>query len=124
VIASSARTIASINASRLLASTRCAGCPLLALLASCMGQVRRVGWPDKVLAERIARLEQDADALVEHYTGMVPESLEGLTSRQRHDVYRMMRLKVLIPTDGEALGGADLLLARRQRGPLKVCREA
>jgi hypothetical protein len=55
---------------------------------------------------------------------MVPESLESLTSRQRHDVYRMMRLKVLIPTDGEALGGADLLLARRQRGTLKVCREA
>jgi hypothetical protein len=61
---------------------------------------------------------------VEHYTGMVPESLESLTSRQRHDVYRMMRLKVLIPTDGEALGGADLLLARRQRGTLKVCWEA
>ena len=38
--------------------------------------------------------------LLKHYAGMVPEALDSLTSEERHEVYRMMRLKVLIPSDG------------------------
>jgi len=31
---------------------------------------------------------------------MVPEALDDLTPEERHGVYKMMRLKVLISTDG------------------------
>jgi site-specific DNA recombinase len=50
--------------------------------------------------EQHERLKHDAEALLEHYAGMIPEALDDLTSKERHDVYRMMRLKVLIPADG------------------------
>jgi hypothetical protein len=48
--------------------------------------------------ERIERIEQDADALLESYAEMIPEVLDSLSSEERHDVYRMMRLNVLIST--------------------------
>jgi Recombinase zinc beta ribbon domain len=50
--------------------------------------------------EQLERLEHDAEALLEHYAGMVPQALDDLTSEERHDVYKMMRLKVLISADG------------------------
>src|SRR5215211_1797328 len=46
------------------------------------------------------RLEHDAEALLEHYAGMIPEALDDLTSKEHHDVYKMMRLKVLAFPDG------------------------
>jgi len=49
--------------------------------------------------EHISRLEQDAEALLEHYAGMVPETLENLTSEERHDIYKMMRLKVVFSAE-------------------------
>jgi hypothetical protein len=50
--------------------------------------------------ERIGHLEQDANALLEHYAGMVPEALDDLTSEERHRVYKMMRLNVIMYADG------------------------
>jgi chromosome segregation ATPase len=50
--------------------------------------------------ERIEHLEQDANAPLEHYAGMVPEALDELTSEERHRVYRMMRLNVVMYADG------------------------
>ena len=50
--------------------------------------------------ERIEQLEYDADTLLEHYARMVPEALDALTSEERHRVYKMLRLKVLIHADG------------------------
>jgi hypothetical protein len=50
--------------------------------------------------EQLERLEHDADALLEHYAEMVPEALDDLTTKERRDVYKMMRLKVLIFPDG------------------------
>ena len=50
--------------------------------------------------EQFERLEHDAEALLEHYAGMVPQALDDLTSEERHDVYKMMRLKVLVSADG------------------------
>jgi predicted nuclease with TOPRIM domain len=52
------------------------------------------------LKERREHLEQDANALLEHYAGMVPEALAKLTSEERHRVYRMMRLNVVMYADG------------------------
>ena len=37
---------------------------------------------------------------MEHYAGMLPEALDDLTSKERHDVCKMMRLKVLAFSDG------------------------
>jgi hypothetical protein len=50
--------------------------------------------------EHIEQLENDADTILEHYAGMVPEALDALTSEERHRVYKMLRLKVLLHADG------------------------
>jgi site-specific DNA recombinase len=50
--------------------------------------------------EQLERLEHDAEALLEHYAEMIPEALDDLTPEERRDVYKMMRLKVLIFSDG------------------------
>jgi site-specific DNA recombinase len=62
--------------------------------------------------KRIEHLEQDANALLEHYASMVPEALDGLTPEERHRVYKMMRLKVTMYADGlaEVTGAFDGLL--------------
>jgi site-specific DNA recombinase len=62
--------------------------------------------------ERIEHLEQDANALLEHYASMVPEALDGLTPEERHRIYKMMRLKVTMYADGlaEVTGAFDGLL--------------
>ena len=54
----------------------------------------------RIRREQFERLEHDAEALLEHYAGMDPEALDDLTPEERHDVYKMMRLKVLISADG------------------------
>src|SRR5215212_10549068 len=51
-------------------------------------------------AERLERLEQDRDALMEFYTGAVPEELERLGSEERRRVYGMLRLEVSASPDG------------------------
>jgi hypothetical protein len=51
--------------------------------------------------ERLAELEHDRDTLLEHYATMVPEALEELTAEERHQVYKMLRLKVYIHPDGD-----------------------
>ena len=37
---------------------------------------------------------------MEHYAEMVPEALDDLTPKERRDVYKMMRLKVIVFSDG------------------------
>ena len=50
--------------------------------------------------EHIERLEKDADVILERYAGMVPGALDNLTSEERHRIYKMLRLKVLLHADG------------------------
>jgi chromosome segregation ATPase len=50
--------------------------------------------------EHIERLEKDADVTLERYAGMVPGALGNLTSEERHRIYKMLRLKVLLHADG------------------------
>jgi hypothetical protein len=50
--------------------------------------------------ERIEQLEHDADTLLEHYAGMVPEALDDLISEERHRIYKMLRLRVVVPAAG------------------------
>ena len=65
------------------------------------------GTAERELAEvegrcgRIEQLERDRDAIMEHYAGMVPEVLDDLTGEERHQIYRMIRLRVTIHPDGD-----------------------
>ena len=50
--------------------------------------------------EHMEQLENDAATLLEHYAGMVPEALDGLVPEERHSIYRMLQLKVVVCADG------------------------
>ncbi len=50
--------------------------------------------------ELIEDLERDAETLLEHYASMVPDALDDLTPEERHRVYKMLRLNVLVYADG------------------------
>jgi hypothetical protein len=67
------------------------------------------------------RLERDADALLEHYVGMVPETLDSPTSKERHGIYEMLRLRVVVFADEpvEITGVFGGLLLARTSCPVK-----
>ncbi len=50
--------------------------------------------------ERLREIEQDKNTLLEHYAGMVPEALDDLTPEERHHVYKMLQLRILVDPDG------------------------
>jgi hypothetical protein len=49
--------------------------------------------------EAIEALERDRDALLKHYASIAPEALDALTPEERHHLYRMLRLEVIIRPD-------------------------
>ncbi len=49
--------------------------------------------------EHIEALERDRDAVLGNYAGRTPDALEALTSEQRHQLYKMLRLSVKIHPD-------------------------
>ena len=59
--------------------------------------------------ERMVELERDRDALLRSYVGMAPEALDGLAPEERHRVYRMLKLKVPIKSDGALEASGELL---------------
>ncbi len=64
--------------------------------------------------EQIEQLERDAEALLEHYAEKVPEDLDNLTPEERHNVYKMMRLRVNVWPEGTpeanwAFGGEPMV---------------
>ena len=50
--------------------------------------------------ERIDQLKRDKDTLVESYASMAPEALDHLRPEERHQVYRMLRLRVRVYIHG------------------------
>ncbi len=50
--------------------------------------------------ETLEQLERDKDALLEHYAQTTPAALDALTSEERHQVHKMLRLRVAAYTDG------------------------
>jgi site-specific DNA recombinase len=61
----------------------------------------------KARRERVRALEEDAEAVVSLYSGLVPESLEAMTSEERNQLYRMLRIDVRVHVDGTMdIGGA------------------
>jgi site-specific DNA recombinase len=59
--------------------------------------------------ERIRQLEQDKQALLEHYAGLLPEDLDGLGAAERHRVYKMLRVEAAIGPDGALEVSGDVL---------------
>jgi hypothetical protein len=49
--------------------------------------------------ERVDRLEQDKESLLESYARMAPDALEALSAEERHRLYRMLRLRVVVNPD-------------------------
>jgi hypothetical protein len=51
--------------------------------------------------ERVEEMERDRDAVLEHYTALAPEALDSLTTEERHQLYKMLRLKVFVAKSGD-----------------------
>jgi hypothetical protein len=49
--------------------------------------------------ERIEQLERDKDTLLQQYTEVAPEAVDALAPEERHSVYKMLRLEVLVHPD-------------------------
>jgi site-specific DNA recombinase len=49
--------------------------------------------------EALEQLELDKEALLEHYARIAPEALDSLTPEERHRLYKMLRLEVLVRPD-------------------------
>jgi hypothetical protein len=49
--------------------------------------------------EAIAKLERDKEALLEHYAAIAPEALDSLAPEERHQLYKMLRLEVIVRLD-------------------------
>jgi chromosome segregation ATPase len=43
---------------------------------------------------RLRDLEKDKDTLLDHYAGLLPETLDGLAPKERHYVYKLLKLRV------------------------------
>ncbi len=57
--------------------------------------------------EKLEAMEQDKEAVLETYARMAPEALDSLTPEERHQFYKMLRLRVVVqPDDAIELSGA------------------
>jgi hypothetical protein len=50
--------------------------------------------------QRLEELQRDADDLVRQYASIVPESLEVIPPEEKHRIYKMLRMKVLVNIEG------------------------
>jgi len=50
--------------------------------------------------EKLEALEQDKESVLESYAQMAPEALDNLTPEERHQFYRMLRLRVVVQPGG------------------------
>jgi hypothetical protein len=51
--------------------------------------------------ERVEAMERDREAVLERYAVPVPEALDVLSPEERHSLYKMLSLKVLVAKNGE-----------------------
>jgi len=61
--------------------------------------------------KRIGGLEADRDTLLDSSVGVAPDDLESLTPEERHHVYKMLKLRVIVCSD-EALEVTEGILRR------------
>ena len=74
--------------------------------------------------DKIEELERDKNALLESYAGMVPEALDALTLEERHRLYKMLRLRVVLgpgapPEVSGAFGDDSILVCGSETSPGK-----
>jgi hypothetical protein len=50
--------------------------------------------------QRLEELQRDADDLVHQYATIVPEALEVIPPEEKHRIYKALRMKVLLNTEG------------------------
>jgi hypothetical protein len=53
--------------------------------------------------DALQQLERDRDSLIEHYANMAPEALDSLTPEGRHQLYKILRLRVTAAADRSLL---------------------
>jgi hypothetical protein len=51
--------------------------------------------------KRVEEMERDRDAVLEHYAALAPKALDSMISEERHQLYKMLRLKVLVAKSGD-----------------------
>jgi len=75
--------------------------------------------------ERVEQLERDKAALRDDYFGIAPEALDSLTPEERHDLYKLVRLQVIIYPNCDLeiswVGGEGLLFSTSEMVP--SCRQ-
>ena len=71
--------------------------------------------------EWLEQMEHNRDAVMEHYAGTVPDSLDDLSPEERHRIYRMLRLEVLAYPD-KSLEVSGAILAGRGRAEWREIR--
>ena len=59
--------------------------------------------------EHLARLERDRDALLESYTGLMPDAIDALGPQERYGVYRMIGMKAHLATYGSFDPSGDVM---------------
>ena len=73
--------------------------------------------------EKIEELERDKNALLESYVDMVPEGLDTLTLEERHRLYKMLRLRVVLgpgtPPEVSGTFGDSILVCGSETSPGK-----
>jgi hypothetical protein len=50
--------------------------------------------------KRLEEIERDRVAVLDHYAALAPEALDFLTSEERHQLYKMLRLRADASQDG------------------------
>ena len=50
--------------------------------------------------QRLEELERSADDLVHQYAAIMPEALDTISPEERHQIYKTLRMKVLVSTEG------------------------
>jgi hypothetical protein len=63
--------------------------------------------------KELERLERDREAIVEHYAALAPESLERLEPEERHRLYGILGLRILVGPDGEVRAEIPIRLPAR-----------
>jgi hypothetical protein len=51
--------------------------------------------------KRLEEMERDRVAVLDHYAALAPEALDFLTSEERHQLYKMLRLEVRLAKSGD-----------------------
>jgi Tfp pilus assembly protein PilN len=59
--------------------------------------------------KQVQQLEQDKQALLTHYAGLVSDDLDGLDAAQRRQVYGMLRVEAAIGPDGSLEVRGDVI---------------